>query len=190
MKTKVIGLIGVKGGGKDFRADTIVKSSKGLVKVFSFSEAVRKYTFKKLKLPILVGEAYEGFKTQTFSRQVSPSGGVKTLTGRDWMEYFGETIKKDNPIQWSNMIDKELMGFLKTHPMSKYEAIIFKDVRHPQELQLVHSIARHSEAELILQLCDYKSDRYDATPDVNNNLALIAIKGGYEHLNLLNSLFC
>lgn len=185
---KVIGLIGVKGGGKDFISDELVETyAKQGIKtvVFSFSEAVRKYTFKYLRIEIRTPKEYEQFKVNTYY-----NGKGIYKSGREWLEHFGEGLKAGNPIVWSDFVDQEFTEWHSTNPtQSTLCNVIFKDIRHPSELQIVKTIARHTSSPLEFIFCDFHSDRYDDSNDINNELALsIRDMNCYKHRDRITHL--
>lgn len=179
----IIGLIGVKGSGKDYFANELKNKyeEQGLkVKIIGFSDAVREATFKNLGIkPPQTEEGYVKFKADTYKH------GTKIATGRYWLEYFAETSREINPIIWSQKWSRATIEAVK-----EYDTIIVNDVRFTNELQAVFSLSEAifgKPAEVIF--CDYRSDRYEDNRVEANKFALDLRAAGFKDRDSLNGLF-
>lgn len=156
----IIGLLGVRGSGKDYTAlklkQDLEKQGK-TVAIVGFSDGVRDVTFNELGLDITSPDwDYDRFKEGT----VLHMGIVKT--GRGWLEYFGETLRRQYPLYWSNM-------WIKKVKCMSHDVIIATDCRFTHEIMAVEAV---SNGDSRFMFCNYKSGRYDDSICKTNELAL------------------
>lgn len=157
-----IGLLGVRGSGKDHAAAILKKEyeSKGLtVAIVGFSDGVRDVTFAKLGVEINSPEEYDRFKTEKHIQK----GWCDT--GRYWLEHYGEGLRNQFPLYWANYWTKTVS--LKTH-----DVIIANDCRFTHEVMAIQGMAKERGVETKFLFCDYRSKRYDDTVCATNELAL------------------
>jgi hypothetical protein len=172
----IFGILGVRGSGKDTLAHELSKDMEGVWTpvLLSFSEAIRLKTFDLLGLKPLEGKEYTEFKT----RHYNSFKGVNK-TGREWLEYVGEGMRKQNPSIWADEVMKQVLKE-KYHEGKNY-GLIFYDVRFPHEMAVVNMAAKLSNTKPSYIFCDYRSERYDDENCESNKLALELRDEGYKH---------
>ena len=172
----VVGIMGVKGSGKDTLALELkakFESEGKTVDIICFSDSVREMTYKELKVYPKTPEAYDKFKVKTHKR------GTTIMTGRQWLEYFAEGERTNNPIKWSNL-------WFNKAKESKADIVIASDVRFASEIQ---AIACLPESTVSFYFCDYKSGRYDKSRTESNTLAIELISQGVPDRTDITSKF-
>ena len=90
----------------------------------------------------------------------------KLCTGRDALIHFGEQEKAKNPTVW---IDKLVEKIVALHAKGE-DKFVISDFRYPIErVELERWLGEECVA---VHFCDYKSDRYDDEPRIDNMQAL------------------
>lgn len=173
----IIGLLGVRGAGKDYTAEKLKKEYEAqgkTVAIVGFSDGVREVTFEKLGVNVdsKVWD-YDSFKMVNHEHM-----GVDK-TGREWLEYFGEGLRKQFPLYWSNYWADKVKCM-------EHDIIIATDCRFTHEVMAVQLVS-HEDCKFIF--CDYKSYRYDASVCKTNELALELIGWQYPDQEDITNIF-
>lgn len=177
----IIGLVGMKGSGKDYTAQKLkefYQKSGRSVSIINFADPVRQAVYKVLQIPAPKSdEEYTAFKTKSYSCYGT------TKTGREWLEHIGEGSRIATPLCWTN-------EWLRVCKFNQSEVIITTDCRHEHELLAVRYEALRRGVPHKFRFCDFKSDRYDASTDtILNNLALSVQRRGWKDQEDITNLF-
>jgi len=176
---KICAFVGVKGSGKDFRLEQEKSNHPNSeTKCYDFSDGVREFTFDFLGYK---PENYEQFKTQEFD-----IAGVKR-TGRNFLDSIGMKMRYIDENFWANYtIEQAKKDFLSAE--LNISNFLFGSCRFENEASAIINFSKrlnrfsinHSGVDLRFIFCDFKSDKYDDSPEPYQELALNAKKAGFK----------
>lgn len=172
---KLILLTGVRGSGKDFFADEMVKLN-GYIKI-GFSDSVREYSWKALGWSPETPEEYDEFKKTHIRFTIFNK--THFLSGRSFLTNIGDKVMKFyDPDVWANCWKrKAIIEYKKDCDIN----IVAFDLRHKNEYLSAKNFAEIMGYELQVYFCDFHSSRYEISDHSSESLAVRLLKAGFTH---------
>ena len=170
MKTNILLLIGVRGSGKDYFADEIIKNNNKYKKI-GFSDEVRNSAWIVLGLSPNSDEEYDNFKKSEI--EIFPGRKIK---GRDILINVAERIIK--PLDPLHFAEKWRGKCL--HEIIHGSSIIGHDLRFMFEFEQAYNLSQKFDINLKVVFCNYISDRYEVTSDETEALSVELINAGFK----------
>jgi len=178
MRKEIIGLTGVIGSGKNYRAEQYEAQG---YKHLSFADGVRNVAWETLRWKPRNKKEYEIFKRSTISTTLffsqESNGRVdanpeksQDITGRDYLILVGQRFKTIfGEDIWIKLVLNEIYN-------SNHKKFVISDCRFGAEL--FHLYCGYY---LKVQHCDYRSDRYEIREDERSeNLSIAICKLGFK----------
>lgn len=173
MKYKVIGLIGVNGSGKDFKAKELESEFEDS-KIFDFSDGVRDYTFHFLGGRPIGDLAYDEFKKGDNNIFLGKNRN-RVVKGRQFLDNVGKKMRDYDENFWVNYTVNDALDYFYDGQKTNF---IFGSCRYFNEItgviKFYNKVLEESNGLFDLEFifCDYKSEKYDDSPKEYQKLAL------------------
>lgn len=184
MKKKIYAVIGVIGSGKDHTCQLLEQQD---YQKIAFADTLRELAWAVLDWEPYNSVEYEAFKKTDWQINfpITALGQLQTdhrssqfISGRQFLQRLGTDARK--------IIDEDiwLKALKKKIDASEHDKFCISDLRFPNELEFIRSLADKYEVEIVFT--DYKSPRYNCTdPHDSEKLAQDFLKQGYKHGDII-----
>ena len=172
---KIILLIGLRGSGKDYYSNQLVEEIPHSHKI-GFSDGVRDYSWKALGWEPVTPEEYDAFKQAEVKIEFK-SGFVYKITGREFLLNVGDKqMKSLDPNIWAKIWGKKCEAIFNENIES---TVIGYDLRYVQEYAEALRIKKLYNAELKVEFCNFKSNRWELSNHPSEALAKFLFLQGF-----------
>lgn len=168
MKRSIFAFIGRAGSGKGYKCTLLEKTG---FKRLSFAEPLRRV------LSATIGMPYEYF-IENYEELKQSNLMSNEVTVRNMLENLATEIRKyDN-----EFFIKALFKLID----SCKENICIDDLRFIEEYRMLYDKCEKENIELVVQLCDYRSERYQENNNhISAKLSNLLVEAGYKDMDIL-----